>query len=209
VRWWTKLARLPRRLWSSSGELATLITDHSPRQPSRRKLTLIRLAVLAGLIPLLPIALVFRWRYRPQGPPAFDALDARVREIWTTSAHEAVALLRSTFDQLIAHQGAFGTKPIEIEPFGKFQPWDVLAVQRHLYNCELALGRYEEALACAAAMPGPLEEFILQQVECLLLLGRRADAIALLERNLATDGWRGTLRRRLRELGGRDLRSVN
>ena len=129
-------------------------------------------------------------------------------EIWKTSAFEAVALLRSTFEQLIAPNG-FGVKPIDVAPFGKFQPWDVLRVQRHLYNCEIALGRYEEALAVAAAMPGNLEEFILQQVDCLVALGRRPDAIALLERNLEADGWRGTLRRRLRELGGRDLRTVS
>jgi hypothetical protein len=164
---------------------------------------------MAGFVPLLPVALVLRWRYRPQAPTGFDALDARVREIWQTSAFDAVALLRSTFDRLLADKGAFGIKSIEIEPFGKFRPWDVLAVERHLYNCEIALGRYEEALACAAAMPGPLEEFILQQVDCLVALGRGPEAIALLERNLQTDGWRGTLRRRLRELGGRDLRSVN
>jgi hypothetical protein len=193
-----------------SGELATLITDHSPQRPSRRKLALIRIGVLAGFIPLLPITLIVRLRFRPASQTAFDALDARVREIWRTSADEAVTLLRSVFDQL--RRGADGFAAVrgtEIEPFGKFEPWDLIAVQRHLYNCELALGRYEDALSVAAAMPGRLEEYILQQVDCLVAMGRRADAIALLERNLETDGWRGTLRRRLRELGGRDLRTVN
>ena len=188
--------------------MATALTDGAPRRPSRRKLVLIRLVLMAGFIPLLPVALVFSRRARPKGPSAFAALAARASEIWTTSPDDGVALLRSTFDRLVA-QGAFGIKSIEIEPFGEFEPWDALRLQRHLYNCEIALGRYEDALAIAASMPGNLEEFILQQVECLVLLGRRADAITLLERNLATDGWRGTLRRRLRELGGRDLRSVN
>jgi len=191
-----------------SGVVATTLTDHSPRQPSRRKLALIRVGVMAGFIPLLPLVLVFSFRSRPMGPSALDALVARTSEIWRTSAHEAVVLMRSTFDQLIA-KGAFGNKAIEIEPFGKFEPWDALRLQRYLYDCEIALGRYEEALAVAAAMPGNLEEFVLQQVDCLVVLGRRADAIALLERNLNTYGWRGTLRRRLRELGGRHLRNVN
>ena len=71
-------------------------------------------------------------------------------QIWKTSAYEAVALLRSTFDQLIASKGAFGIKSIEIAPFGKFEPWDALRVQRHLYDCEIALGRYADALAVAA-----------------------------------------------------------
>jgi len=48
----------------------------------------------------------------------------------------------------------------------------------------------------------------LQQVDCLVTFGKRADAIALLERNLDLDGWRGTLRRRLRELGGRHLQAL-
>jgi hypothetical protein len=58
-------------------------------------------------------------------------------------------------------------------------------------------------------VPPPPKTSILQQVDCLLALGRRVDAIALLERNLIMDGWRGTLRRRLTELGGNPLRSVN
>jgi hypothetical protein len=39
----------------------------------------------------------------------------------------------------------------------------------------------------------------LAQVDCLVALGQRDDAITLLERNLDMDGWRRTLRRRLRE----------
>jgi tetratricopeptide (TPR) repeat protein len=105
--------------------------------------------------------------------------------------------------------GFAALKGTVIEPFGKFEPWDLFAVQRHLYNCEMALGRYEDALSVAAALPGRLEEFVLQQVDCLLAMGRRPEALALLERNLDLDGWRGTLRRRLTELGGRPLRSVN
>ncbi|HEY4187298.1 MAG TPA: hypothetical protein VGP07_19635 [Polyangia bacterium] len=191
-----------------AGDLTTALTDQSARQPSRRKLALIRLGFMVAFIIFSPVLFALSLRSRPQGSTGFAALDARVREIWKTSAHDAVDLLKSTFDQLIA-KGAFGIKAIEIEPFGKFEPWDVLRFERHLYNCEIALGRYEDAMAVAASMPGRLEEFILQQVDCLVALGRGLDAIALLERNLDTDGWRGTLRRRLRELGGRDLRSVN
>jgi hypothetical protein len=98
---------------------------------------------------------------------------------------------------------------LEIEPFGTFQAGDLLSVQRFLYDSEIALGHLEEALAVAAAMPGQLDVFILQQVDCLAALGRREEASTLLERNLDKDGWRGTLRRRLTELGGRHLRALN
>jgi hypothetical protein len=208
VRWWTKLARLPRFLWSQSAEVATMITDHSPRQPSRRKLAWIRIAMLACRIVVLPFALVLRRRFRPRGPTAFEALDTQMREVWRTSPYEAVALLRSIFERLLARGALNPIRTVEIEPYGKFEPWDALAVERHLYNCEITLGHHEAALAVAPALP-KYEETILQQVDCLVAMGRRPDAIALLERSLDVDGWRGTLRRRLRELGGSPLKSVN
>jgi hypothetical protein len=187
--------------------LTIVITDHSHRQPSKRKLALIRAGVMASFLLLWPLALVFRSRFRRA--TGFDALDARVREIWVTSPSDAVALLRSTFEQLLARDVLTRLRPVEIEPFGTFEGRDLLSVQRFLYDSEMALGRLEQALAVAAAMPGNLDVFLLQQVDCLIALGRREEAIALLERNLDADGWRGPLRRRLRELGGRHLRALN
>jgi len=70
-------------------------------------------------------------------------------------------------------------------------------------------GNFEEAFAVVAALPGKLDTTILRQVDCLVALDRKADAIALLEANLDLDGWRGKLRRRLRELGGRHLRALD
>jgi len=117
-------------------------------------------------------------------------------------------LLRATFRKLVA-EGAFEKmKSVEITPFGSFKTKDVLSVYRVLYECEVGLGNYEQALAVLAVMPGRIDSSILQQVDCLVALGRRDEAIALLERNLDIDGWRGKLRRRLRELGGRHLRAV-
>jgi hypothetical protein len=100
-------------------------------------------------------------------------------------------------------------RAVEIEPFGKFEPGALLSVQRFLYDSEVTLGHLEQALTVAAAVPGRVDVFILQQVDCLVALGRREEAIALLERNLDIDGWRGALRRRLTELGGRHLRALN
>jgi len=183
-----------------------MLTDHSRRKPSKRKLALVRLGLIPSLIVLSPVAAFFRFRIR--GATGFNALDARVREIWRTSPANAVALLRSTFDQLLTREAYTRLGSVEIEPFGKFEPWDLFSVQRFLYDSEVACGNLEGALAVAAALPGRLELAILQQVDCLIALGRRTEAIALLERNLDVDGWRGTLRHRLVELGGNPLRAL-
>jgi hypothetical protein len=163
--------------------------------------------VMAGLILLLPFLLPFAFRVRRS--TAFDALNRAVRQMWQTSASDAIALLRATFEDLFA-QGAFTKmKGIDIPPFGKFGTGEALSVQQFLYKCEVAVGNYEQALAVAAALPGRVDVTILQQVDCLVALGRRADAIGLLERNLDLDGWRGKLHRRIVELGGRPVRAVN
>jgi hypothetical protein len=207
VRWWTKLARFPRRIWSASQEVTAILTDHFHRQPSKRKVALIRIGMVISLTLISPVAFVLRSRFR--GATAFGALDARVRQIWPTSTIEAVAVLRSTFEELVARGALVKVKRIEIAPFGKFESWDIFSIQRFLYECEVTLGHLDEALAVAAALPGRTEVGILQQVDCLVALGRRSDAIALLERNLDIDGWRGPLRRRLTELGGSHLRALN
>ncbi len=186
--------------------MASLITDGSHRQPSRRKLALIRVGVMASLVLLSPFALLLGARYRHA--TAFDALHARVREIGQTSASEAIGLLRSIFKQLVAQDAFAKMKAVEISPFGIFRTLDTLSVHRFLFDREVSLGNFEEALVVAGVLPGRLDTTILQQVDCLVALGRRAEAIALLERNLDLDGWRGKLRRRLLERGGRHLRAL-
>src|SRR5436190_11320103 len=94
-RWWTKVAKLPGRLWLMSGDIATMMTDRSDRQPSKRKLVLIRVPLTAVLILLVPFLLPLAFRARRS--TAFDALHGRVRQIWQTSASDAIALLRATF----------------------------------------------------------------------------------------------------------------
>lgn len=119
-----------------------------------------------------------------------------------------MAILRSTFQQLV-NQGAFEKlKGVEIAPFGRFTTADVYSLCQFLYECEVSQGNFEEALTVLAALPGRIDVTVLRQVDCLVALGLRDEAVALLERNLDIDGWRGKLRRRLRELGGRHLRAV-
>lgn len=167
---------------------------------------LIRIALMAGLALLSPLGVIVALRGRRA--TALDALRARVREIEQTPAGDGIAVLRSTFAQLVA-QGAFDKmKPVAIPPFGTFKFAEVFSVYGWLYDCEVSLGNFEAALAVLAVMPGRLDTTILRQVDCLVALGRRGEAIALLERNLDLDGWRGTIRRRLLKLGGRHLRVV-
>ena len=204
-RLWTRLAKMPGRLWAFTHDAATVFTDGLRRRPSKRKMLLIRLVLLASVVVLLPVTLLLGSRYRRT--TAFDLLQARVRQSWATSAPEAIALLRSTFDELVAGGSFTDMSDVEIQPFGVFKPGDAFAVHRFLYDCEVSLGNFEEALVVSSALPGRLDESILRQVDCLVALGRQPEAIALLERNLDLDGWRGRLRRRLAALGGH-LRAV-
>src|SRR5437763_15366814 len=127
-----------------------MLTEHSPRQPSKRKFALIRLGVLMGLVMLSPIALVLRAR-SPRAS-AFDVLDARVREIWQTSTTEAVALLRSTFEQLVARDLLITIRGVEIAPFGKFEPRDLLSIQRFLYDFEVVMWHFVLTLAVVSCL---------------------------------------------------------
>ena len=78
-----------------------------------------------------------------------------------------------------------------------------------LFKSELVLGRYEEALQVSRSLPVQIPETILDQVDCLMAMGRRAAAIAHLEKNLGLDTWKAPLRRRLEELTGKPGTGVN
>ena len=206
-RWWTLPLRLPRWLWEASGTATTTLTDGFRRRPARGTTGAIRVAILISFIVLLPFVLVFARRWRETNATA--ALNKRALELWTTSPLDAIATVRATLDQLVAAGCYDGNDPVTIDGFGEFAASDVFWVHQFLYDCEVAVGRYEEALAVAAALPFRWDTNILQQVDCLVALDRNADAIALLERSLDLDGWRGTLRARLQVLHGKpDLRVV-
>jgi hypothetical protein len=59
------------------------------------------------------------------------------------------------------------------------------------------------------SVPLRMHTGILEQVDCLMAMGRRAEAIAHLEKNLDVDTWRGPLRRRLEELSGKPGGGLN
>ena len=124
--WWTKIAKAPTRLWSMSREMASLITDGSHRQPSKRKLALIRVGVTASLVLLLPFGCLWGSRYRRA--TAFDALHARVREIGQTSTAEAIGLLRSIFKQLCRSRRVRQDESGPVSPFGIFRTVDTLSI---------------------------------------------------------------------------------
>ena len=185
-----------------------MLTNSSARQPSRRKLLVIRLAVMAGAVVLAPLFIPLSFRARRR--TAFDALHARVRQIWQTSPDDGIALLRTTYERLAAERGAFGPlKSVDIAPFGAFSLTDFLSLHVVLYSCEMSSGNFEAALAIEVALAFRYDDAILRQVDSLVALGRQPEAIALLERNLDLDGWRGKLRQRLRNLGGRHLRALS
>jgi len=204
----TRLRRFPARLWAASGEAAGSLTDGFRRRPSKWTLRLIRFALLLVLIVMAPFAILVGARAR-RGTSATDALYRRVTERWQTDPLAAAELVRETYDALTAHGGIATFSAIEVRPYGKFQFGDAVWVHRFLYDCEMRLGRYEQALAVARSLPGRVSSNVLMQVDCLVALGRNDEAIAVLEQNLDLDGWRGELRIRRDELErARGLRVV-
>ena len=206
-RWWTLPLRIPRWLWRSSGTATTTLTDSFRRRPGKWTTLAIRLGVLVAFVLLLPFVPLFARRAR--GTTGIRVLNQRVHEQWTTSPFDAIAVVRATLDQLVTAGCYDGIKDVTIDGLGKFAASDIFWVHQFLYDCEVAVGRYEEALAVAARLPIRWDTNVLQQVDCLVALDRNEEAIALLERSLDLDGWRGKLRARLQVLRGKpDLRVV-
>lgn len=207
--WWLRLWRYPRWLWWQSGEATRSLSEDFQRRPGRWVLRAIRAGILAlGLLfgPWLILASGFR---RERASRRFHQ---RLQEVWRSSPYEAVELLRTTLETLRARAGGFVPNPfkaVDLPPFGKFDASDVVSLHNYLFRCEFALGRYDEAMQVSMSVPLRLATGILEQVDCLMAMGRRAEAIAHLEKNLDVDTWRGPLRRRLEELSGKPGGGLN
>jgi hypothetical protein len=191
-------------LWQNAVRATDELTDHFQRRPGKWTVRAIRALILVFSVLLGPFILLVQAFRRPHERPS-TALYHRVREVWQASPFEALALVRTTYETLQLRGD--GWKTVELPPFGRFNMLETLLVHDLLFRCEFALGRYAEAMQVSASLPARLPTSILQQVDCLMAMGRRADAIAHLEKNLDIDTWREPLRRRMQELwrsgGGR------
>jgi hypothetical protein len=185
------------------------MAENFQRRPGKWVQRAIRAGIIAmGLLlgPWLILAGGFR-RER-----ASSRFHLRLQEVWRTSPYDAVELLRTTLETLRARAGGVVPNPwktIDLPPFGKFNATDVISLHNYLFRCEFALGRYEEAMQVSMSIPVRMHTTILEQVDCLIAMGRRAEAIAHLEKNLDVDTWRGPLRRRLEELSGKPGGGLN
>jgi hypothetical protein len=205
--------RYTRWCWLMSGQEAeTFAETFFRRRPRKWVMRLIRAGfIVCGLLAGPWIILVKACQRRRES--GFQALRRQANELWATSPFDALALVRATYQTLEARGGLDTWRTggglgfwasVDVPPLGKFSAAnDVPAVFQLLYTFEFALGRYEEALEVSTSFPTQVSHTVLQQVDCLLAMGRRADAIAHLEKNLDVDTWRGPLRRRLEELSGK------
>jgi tetratricopeptide (TPR) repeat protein len=200
--------RLPGWVWIAGSEAAEGMLDMRKRHTGRVAAFALRLVMVLLVAVILPFVFLLN-AIRSRRPRAAAALHKKVVELWRLSPDEAVELLRTTFDTLMAGDGLNPLKRVNVPPFGRFDPSGVVYVYQLLFNSELALGRYEEALQVSRSLPVQLPETILHQVDCLMAMGRRADAIAHLEKNLGLDNWKAPLRRRLEELTGKPGAGVN
>jgi len=210
--WWIRLWRYPRWLWWHSGETALGFSEFVlQRRPSKWLLLALRAAIVGLGLALGPwITLTNSLRRRRNR--ATQVFNERFQEVWLTSPYEAVELLRTTLESFKARGGggvSLFPKAINLPPFGKFDANDFFTLQAYLFKCEFALGRYEEAMQVSMSLPIRIHSSILDQVDCLMAMGRRAEAIAHLEKNLDVDTWRGPLRRRLEDLSGKPGGGVN
>jgi hypothetical protein len=161
----------------------------------------LRIVGFLMLLAMLPFRAVIA-RYFRQRPP--EQLKRHARQVWRTSPEEARALVRAAYDKLeAAHRsGTLGVVKgkVEIAPYGRFGEIEEISVKLLLYELELRLGHFEEALALIGAVRTSTD--CLRRVACLLGLRRRDEAIALLRASLPVDDRRGRLQAKLLELDG-------
>ena len=200
--------RFPGWVWVAGSDAAEAILSMRKRPAGRAWALALRLIMVFLLALILPFVLLVN-EIRRRRPRAAGALHKKVVELWQSSPYEAVELLRTTFESLKAAGGVEPFKHVDIPPFGRFAFTDALYVYQTLFKSEFALGRYEEALQVSKSIPANIPGTILEQVDCLMAMGRRDDAIAHLEKSLALDNWKAPLRRRLEELTGKPGAGVN
>jgi tetratricopeptide (TPR) repeat protein len=207
LKWWM-IWRFPGWVWIAGGEAAEGILLMRTRRTGRAAAFTLRLLMVLLVAVMLPFVFLLN-AIRNRRPRAANALHKEVVELWQSSPYEGVDLLRTTFETLKAAGGFEPFKRVDIPPFGRFAFTDALYVYQTLFKSEFAMGRYEEALQVSKSIPANIPDTILEQVDCLMAMGRRDDAIAHLEKSLALDNWKAPLRRRLEELTGKPGAGVN
>ena len=207
-RGWRGILGWPRWLWRTSEEAAHMIGDHLHLPIAGRRRRLLRIVVFMWMLVISP------WLWgarRRRQTSAVERLFARVNELWQTEPYQAVDLVRTvarTIKTAESKTKVGRSRRTTIPPFGAFTWTDGIEIQLYLFRCEFALAAYEDALATCGAFPETTET-ILMQVDCLVAMSRRADAIELLEAKLHVDSWRGSLRSRLEALSGTATGGLN
>ena len=197
-----------RFAWSFSEEVGNVLADGRHMRIRSVWRWALRIGLFVWILVMSP------WIARALRKPRKDAvgkLYSRLSELWQTAPYEALQLLRSVSDELNRHK--LGWKddsgcPVHIEPFGRFAWTDAMEVRFRLLEYEMSFSHYDEALALCQEIPEAAHT-VLMRVKCLEKMGRRPDAIALLEQKLPMDNWRGDLRAELASLVGRPGAGLN
>lgn len=186
-----------------TGEIVE-VADLPERGWGRFLRALLRSLICLGFLMMFPFLGLMQKRARRK--PS-HRLENHANEVWARSPEEAGALVKGVFDQL-REARASGAKDwhLELPPYGRFDELEFGSVAYLVYRQYLALGWHQPALNALQLLP-VFPGLILLQVDCLVALDRKGEAIALLDQHLSIDDRRGRLRRRLIELGGH-LRSV-
>lgn len=191
------VARL-RRSWAAMGEAVDLILEQRASMRVPWWARPLRVLLFVALLAILPFRAVVKRRSERS---ASALLRRHASEVWRTSPHEALAIVRAVHEQVaqvIGKKGPFAA--VVVEPYGKFDMGEAAAVSVLLYDWELALGHHEAALALVG--PPTTSFACLRRVDCLLGMSRRDEAIACLRANLHLDGPKASLSAKLTELEG-------
>src|SRR5262249_18535188 len=94
---WRRIVGLPASSWRFAGELTMGYAEVASKQPSKRRLTIIRIALFVVVLAMAPWVLIGRAIRTPK-PAAADLLYQRLVQLWQTDPWAAVAKVRAVYE---------------------------------------------------------------------------------------------------------------
>jgi hypothetical protein len=199
LRTWRRFLQWLRRAWEAADFPADVGMRALRIRNKRRWKRVLKTAIVVLWILIAPMSRLFAGAFRGA---AAERVRARVSELWSTNPLDAVQVLRDVYEQLKINVPDNLLRSFDLPPFGRFTAFDLFQVEDHLFRCEMALGRYEEALTLCRSMPA-ISRSIVLQADCLVAMRKTDEAVALLRSNLHLDQLDDQIHDKLASLTGK------